>query len=468
MKKQLFFDDNKLFSKENVKRQYGRPSLIAKYRDENVSTDFCTGWVFSVDGGYRLLYFGHSNGFEGHKLFSAKSTDGINFAPEKLFETGEGTGKQFAHEIMDLGKAEIGFIYEDTHTDKSEERYKLLMSSVATDRIRVNDDIYVSADLIKWKKLEGAQWGDGAEPLTSVFYNKHVGAHTVISRDFWGIRSAGYRETQDFFNYSDYHFCLNVDSLDESLAEIYGMFAFEYDGNYIGVPHIYHGFGSGLHTKYASGLMDTELAYSTDGRYWHRSLRTPFVSGSDGTLDKEYKMVWVSGISRGADGIKLYAAATEREHGIAFHTPGTGVILVLGLREDGFISLSSDNPEKESVVATREKLWHGGELYVNLKARYATVAVYTTESQGEDMNILGIAKALEGFSHEDCVPFCGDSTSWTPEYKSGKRISELVGKTLVFELKFEDGEVYSFGGDFTDIFNVEGAIYRRHGVLRLK
>ena len=53
MQKQLFFDDNKLFVKENVTRDYGRPELVGAYTDGVVSTDFCTGWVFPLQ---RKLY----------------------------------------------------------------------------------------------------------------------------------------------------------------------------------------------------------------------------------------------------------------------------------------------------------------------------------------------------------------------------------------------------------------------------
>jgi hypothetical protein len=95
--------------------------------------------------------------------------------------------------------------------------------------------------------------------------------------------------------------------LDEGLAEIYGMYAFEYDGNYIGISHIYRGFGSGLQTKYSSGIIDTQL------------------------------------------------------------------------------------------------------------------------------------RLREGYGHEDYIAFSGDSTDWVPRYKIGRRISDLVGKTLVFEIKFENG-----------------------------
>ena len=440
-------------------RGYGRPEIIGEYVDPSVSTDFCTGWVFKLDDGrYRLMYFGHGSDFSGHKLFSAISSDGVSFSPEALFEVGE--GKQFAHEVMDIGSREVAFIYEDKQTESSAERYKLLMSGCAPNRLKVLDDVYVSPDLISWEKLDGAAWADGAEPLASVFYNSHEKVHTIIERPFWGIRMAGYKETRDFKDYTEFRHCLNVDSLDEDLCEVYGMYAFEYDGNYIGLPHIYHGFESSLSAKFSSGVIDTQLAYSADGRYWRRSLREPFISGVNGTLDRTYPLVWVNGMMRTDEGINLYASASEKEHGPAFRKPGTGKILIFRLREDGFVSLRSKDASRESVVATREKIWHGGDLHVNLKARRATVAVYTTATLDMGCNLLGISEPLEGYSHEDCVPFCADSADWVPEYKSGRSFGELAGKTLVFEIKFEDGELFSLRGDYTDVFNVEGAVYR--------
>ena len=166
------------------------------------------------------------------------------------------------------------------------------------------------------------------------------------------------------------------------------------------------------------------------------------------------------------DGVYLYASATELEHGPAFRNPGTGKILVYKLRNDGFVSLSSKEKDVESVIATREKIWHGGEAHLNLKAKKATVAVYITdESENVGGNVLGFSHLAEGMGHEDCIPFSGDSTDWVPEYTTGKKVSELSGKTLVFELKFEDGEVYSFAGDFTDVYNTQGARFRKYGVL---
>ena len=152
-------------------------------------------------------------------------------------------------------------------------------------------------------------------------------------------------------------------AFDDDLAEIYGMYAFEYDGNYIGLPHIYRGLHSELSAKYNDGIIDTQLAYSPDGRFWRRSLREPFLSGINGTTDSRYNLLWSFGHSRVPGEIRLYSSVSEHEHGPAFKNPGTGRILVFKLREDGFVSLVSKDPALTSVVAPREKIWHGGERH---------------------------------------------------------------------------------------------------------
>ena len=462
MKKQLFFDDNKLFAIDNVVRKNGKPKLIGTYIDAVCSMDFCTGQVFRLDNGkYRMLYFGHSSEYEGKKLFAAISDDGIKFEPEKLFPE-----KKYSHEIMTLPpESEVAFIYEDKRCDNSNERYKLLMAELTRETLDMVDKLYVSANLLEWTLKENVCWGDGCEPLASVFYNSKKGTHTIIERPFWGVRCAGYKETTDWKSFSTYKKCLNVDSNDERLSEIYGMYAFEYDGMYIGLPHMYRNLQSELCAKFKNGIIDTQLAYSYDGEYWQRGLHEPFLSGLE--LEKVHKMMWAFCSMRCDDGsINFYASASEFEHGEAFSNPGTGKIFVFNMREDGFISLSTVDMEKTACVATREKIWHGGEVQYNLKAKEATVAVYITdESEMLTGNIGGVARPLEGYGHEDCIPFNGDCTNWVPQYKSGKKVDELKGKTLVFEIKFTDGELFSLSGDFTDVYNTQAARYRKFGSL---
>ena len=209
MKKQLFFDDNKLFVRENVTRKYGRPQLIADYSDGSSSTDYPTGYVFRLDNGkYRMLYYAHSKVYSDRKLLSAISDDGVHFSPEPLFPS----EKEYPNEIMSLkGGNEIAFIYEDKHCSDKDDRYKLLMSEFDGGNLQVNDTVFTSPDLINWSKKEGIFWGDGAEPLASVFYNEYKKVHTIIERPFWGIRYAGLKETADWQTFTEYQPCLNVD-----------------------------------------------------------------------------------------------------------------------------------------------------------------------------------------------------------------------------------------------------------------
>ncbi len=469
MPKQLFFDDNGLFGKENVTRTYGKPALAATYADGVCSTDFCTGWAFRLDDGrWRLLYFGHSTAFTGKRLFAAISEDGVHFAPEMLDPRPD--DGDFAHQVMRLPHdAEVAFIYEDTHTDDPAARYKLLMAEHDMAQLCVYDTLFVSGDLLHWTKKEGVRWGDGTEPLASVFYNHKTQTHTILLRPFWGIRRVGYKETADWAHFSDFVNCLNVDAADEHLAEIYGMYAFAYEGMFIGLPHLYRGLANEYNAKYKNGTIDTQLAYSYDGRYWQRSLREPFISGADTAADTVHPLVWVFNAHADAQGITFFASASAHEHGPAFSQPGTGKILVYTLRTDGFMALESADATRASVVTTREKVWHGGELHLNLKAARATLAVFASdESELVSGNVLGFARPLAGYGHEDCVPFDGDSTDWVPQFKNGATLAALAGKTLVFEVRFENGALFSLAGDFTDVFNTEAARYRRFGVLPQK
>ena len=56
--------------------------------------------------------------------------------------------------------------------------------------------------------------------------------------------------------------------------------------------------------------------------------------------------------------------------------------------------------------------------------------------------MLGVSKPVSGYGHDDCVPFCGDSTAWIPQFANGRKIDDLKGNTLVFELRFTNGKVY--------------------------
>lgn len=465
--KHLFFDDEKLFLRENVKRCQGKAELIpdSVYHDEVCETIFCAGWAFAFEDKYRCIYFGMcADGLS--RMFCAESRDGIHFTPEDVSDQVKIEHPIAPHQVMEIPGQEIADIYEDK-TACPAQRYKMLISHYVEAQKKVEDPVYYSADLIHWHLLENARWGDGTEPLAGVFYNEKKQCHTILHRPYWGIRKVGYQETKDFIQLEEYHPCLHQDAFDEPLAEIYGMKAFPYGGMFIGLAEIYSGFPGDLHSKFSGGREEAQLAYSADGRYWLRSLHEPFVSGKNDidTIGYDNKMVWVSQIRQAKNGdILILTSATPEEHG--HFVPGVrGTLQTYRVREDGFVYLTNEDASRPSVVATRDKLWHGGEAHINLSAKHATLAVYETDETAEGDNLLSFSHAIEGMGHADCVPFSGDSTDWVPRFISGKTMAELAGKTLLLEIRFTEGKLYAIGGDFTELFNVDAFRYRRFGVL---
>ena len=466
MYKYLFFDDQKLYRRENLKRCYGKPEIIESsiYHDGISSTDVRSPYVFKCDNGkFRMIYEGWLDGGKTHLCLTAVSEDGIHFTPDSTCGILDVENRRMDNQIFQIN-GELAQIIEDLH-NSPEERYKLLMFEFGSN-YNLHGVILTSSDLIHWKRIECEDWTGGAEPITGVFYNEQRECFTILRRPDWGTRRIGYIETKDWRTFTPYELCLQVDSLDEPLDELYGMPAIKYSNYYIGFPVIYRDFNMGNFSKVEGGTIESQLAYSIDGHHWQRSLRTPFLSGMDEETERifGYKnyLCWYGCLRTDDKGdIIIYASMSGREHGPAFRELGMGRMCAYRLREDGFIYLSTENADKESVISTRENIWYSGELHINISCENATVAVY--ESSGED--VLGTGRAIEGYSHSDCIAFSGDNRDWTPEFRSGKTLDELKGKTLIFEIKFENGSIYSINGDCRPIMNLEGVRFRTYGIL---
>lgn len=469
--KQLFFDDGHLFGRDNVVRKYGSPKLESVYDDGIFSTDTSTGYVFRTsDGRYRMVYSGKNIKDHGIACLMAVSEDGVHFEPESLSEKIKLKNRVAENELFKLPEEEpeVACVFDDKHAGL-EERYKALVCERYLDGMTQKNLLYVSPDLLHWKLKRNVNWGVGAEPVADVFYNKDRESNTILLRPDWGVRRVGYVETRDWKSYTKYSPCIQADSLDEPLAEIYGMKAMEYHGMYIGFPYLYSGHQNEYNGKYYGGILGSQLAYSYDGRYWLRSLRTPFL-GMGAALEEgccENPLIWLSCAREYEDGdIILYASASEYVHGEAFGKPGTGRIHIYRLRKDGFICLETEDKRRESVVCTREKVWCKGELHVNIRAENATVAVReSSERSPQDTNFMGFSEELEGYGHEDCVPFSGDSKDWVPEFRNGKKLDDLKGKTVIFEIRFTNGFLYSLEGDFINIGNIQASRYRKMNKL---
>ena len=148
----LFFDDEKCFVRENLKRSLGKAELIpdSVYQDGISTTALNTGWVFPWGDGFRLLYVGRCEDELCH-LFCAESRDGIHFTPEDVTAVFEKPDAVAKNDLMNLKPGqEIADILEDPQADASQ-RYKMLFTDLHTEEMYVYDRLLVSSDLLHWR-----------------------------------------------------------------------------------------------------------------------------------------------------------------------------------------------------------------------------------------------------------------------------------------------------------------------------
>lgn len=462
MLKQFFFDDQRLFVRLNAKREYGRAECVGTYCDPNMTPIF--SWALKgTDGRIHLISTGNTKLPDGKFTgiqSAAISDDGIHFSPRNTAKESGFDNPTIPNQILPpwpLCTTEIIGVMADP-VAPADMRYKLLLSdgSKVWEELKMVDRVYVSPDLIHWRLLEDSCWNQwGNEPVGGAFFNPVSGKTTILTRDVWEKRRVCVTETANWHDFTPLEHCLQCDSLDVPLAEIYGMPAFEYDGWFIGFPHIYSGFKQEIGTKYNGGTIHCQLAYSLNGRHWQRSLREPFLEGSM-LPEAPWPLVFPSTVLRESSGsLLIYCTASHNVHGASAEQSWRKVeTKILRLRQDGFIRLSTENKNEPGIVATADILLQQPKISFNLAADKATCAIYKFNTAGKTV--------LR--SHEDCIPFSGDCTEWTPEWKNGTP-DELAGELINIEIRFWNGSLYSISYDGVAMNETEAMRYEKFHVI---
>ncbi|MCQ2429661.1 MAG: hypothetical protein MJ192_04970 [Clostridia bacterium] len=455
---QLFFDDSRVFGRAGTTRVYGTPVVSAVYRDPDFSTDYCSPWVLRRDGAYIMLYMGVHRQTKQHALLAAVSEDGLHFSPLDCSVLPL-ENRLSVHEIMPLGPSQEPLTVLEDPLAPADEHYRLILTDLDWNgRFGAFGSVLSSPDLIRWHETLHEIPGFASEPVGGAVFNREKGCTTILHRRTWGNRDVGCQDTVDFCGFSDFELCMRQDSLDAPLDEIYGMPAFPYAGMYVGFPCIYADNKPSRCTKFNPGNTYPQLAYSWDAHHWQRSLRQSFLPEYKG----QPSLFWLTSMQPLPDGrLGLYAAHSDEPHGVAFRSNGSGTILIYTLRRDGFIGLRTDG---EAVVTTREFLYRGGPVHVNLNAAGATCAVLDSAGLNGDVNVFGDGHPVPGFDHVDCVPFSGDSTDWTPDFAGGS-LDRFRGRTILIEVRYTEGTLWSISGDLTPLTNTEAARYRTRGFV---
>ena len=451
---QLFLDDVRLFRRENLERRNTPMELVGEYIDEKMNVVFPSGYIFTQpDGTFRLFYSGTIPGGD-HQLhyFTAVSNDGIHFQPDN--EAAERVNLQnpiAPHQFMpDLPpSSEVHSMVEDPNA-RPDARYKMLSCIFDREQLTLANKVSVSPDLIHWTDLTTVRWHSrGTEPVGSTLYDPEDRRFLILTRPEWGDRRIALVQTRDWETFTPPRLVMAPDSQDGQMAEHYGMYAFRCGQTKLGLLMVYQPTDHSTYCyKFDGGTIRCELIYSEDGEFWRRTQRVPFVG-------EENIMFWPSS-SQVRDGyFYLYGTAAQVEHGDFCPVDHCSSLKIYRTPEHRFQSLAVKTGASYGELALRQNVLHSGTIHWNLKAVNATSAIY--EVTREETKVLR--------SHEDCIPFTGDTIDWAPQWKGHDSEEDLQDRLLVFELRMDSGEVWSITGDFTRLGTTEAFRYEKFRML---
>ena len=372
----------------------------------------------------------------GHYLCYATSVDGLHWEkPELGLVEFEGST---ANNIQLRNVSWTHCVLKDDADVDADRRYKLLWWP------EDGSGIYaaVSPDGVRWQPC-----GEGP-----VIPQRATGDTCSFMRDpasgqYWlyhktrtpsrPIRMISRMVSDDFLHWSPTRRVLAPDAFDPPDTQFYGLSAFPYAGQYLGLLWVYHTYP---HT------LDVQLVSSRDGVSWDRTAgRKLFVhllptnEYRGGAFDSA--QIYPSSVPVEKDGrLWLYYCGLTVPHN-ALAQDQDGRIGLATIRPDGFCSLDATSP---GYALTRPFTWNGSRLQVNAATAVPAPAAGDPGSgsvavQLEDEN----GQAIPGFSAQECTPFVGDATVAVLDWRGRNDLSHLVGRTVRLRILLEDCNLYS-------------------------
>jgi hypothetical protein len=190
---------------------------------------------------------------------------------------------------------------------------------------------------------------------------------------------------------------------------------------------IYWGF---LQSFRMNDYMHPELTWSRDGINFQRLPQRPKLIeyGADGSWDDTLILACPNWIEVG-DEWWIYYNGWDGPHETVERYGGVGLVKI---RKEGFIS--QRGPAGGGVVCTRELLWPGGGLIVNVDARQGELRVRVSDA---------LRRPIQGFNYPDCVSFKGNSVSHEVKWKE-KSLDTLKGQVVRLEFHLSSADLYTF------------------------
>lgn len=336
---------------------------------------------------------------------------------------------------------------------------------------QTNDYFAVSPDGVTWTRLPVEKVPSSDESNLSFDPSEKLFIHSVKRGGTYG-RSVAIAVSRDFQHWDDYGIVFQADdedqqrgaetirrriadptlmpvfSVDEQVfrVDVYNMGVFRYEGQYIGLPAMYHATGPVPNYPNTDGFHVIQLAVSRDLRHWQRVAdRAVFIGPSrleSGAYDLTQILPPSAPVVHGDELWFYYTGLKYRStfvyegtypNGHTIDKPGLdpdrGAVCLAVLRRDGFVSL--DPVDHDGVLTTKAFVLPGPTLYLNLVPAEQGQAV--VEIVGRDNSVVAASEPMTRGGVR--VPVV-----WQP----GTDLQPLVGANVQLRVRLRDCALYAF------------------------
>ena len=253
---------------------------------------------------------------------------------------------------------------------------------------------YQSQDGIHWEYIQEEPEQVWGWDRSSVGYDpgrkKYLG---FWKTSYKGVRSRKYAESDDLVNWTTARTSLTpewIDNSDSSVdpagTQFYGMYAFNYGSQYVGLLEILDDLTNRMHFQ---------LISSRDLQKWNR------MSAPERFINHGKQDSWNSGIMMMAntppvlydDNLWFYYDGADFDHSGGDRRGKTRQIGVSTLPENRFVALRPDDRSQEAVITTVPLQLSGTHVHVNASAENGVVQVEILDKNGD---------VIEGMDRQQC------------------------------------------------------------------
>ena len=388
--------------------------------------------TFMKDDGMLRCWYEHGGG-----LGYAESSDGITWKKPNL-GLKELNGST-SNNLLDFGYHGHG-IFKDP-TAPAAEGYKMVGCHwTETERSVLGA---TSPDGLHWLPLQEPILRDQhADTQSTCLYDAELEKYVLYTRQKDGRmqrRGVNRSESEDFRNFPASEPVLESNPLDPPDWDIYCNGYSRWPGAadaHLMRLSIY---------KHTLDVVQVHLAASRDGRIWHRPQgRVPWVGGGP-SHPRPYVSVYACAgiLPTGQGEWSTYVGVSHHAHNQPpeQHVRGQSGLARVSLREDGFISISSDGHGQFWTIPFRLE---SDRIGVNVHPLYsgALRCEVIAAGIGDTGAAITVGEALDGFRLEDCEPIRGDHVDAPLAWRGGD-LSRLRGQEVRLRFSLYKADLYA-------------------------